>query len=92
LSTNTRFAVHKGDSASLAQLNDALAAVQRSGKFDEIYAKWHRPDRTPPPAVGRSPTYILPAVLVVLIITLIIAWQRRMLAPAGGSGRSAPRN
>ncbi len=34
------FAVRKGDAALLARLNEGLAVLMRTGKFDEVYRKW----------------------------------------------------
>jgi PAS domain S-box-containing protein len=34
------FAVRKGDAALLAQLNEGLAIVKATGRYDELYAKW----------------------------------------------------
>jgi two-component system cell cycle sensor histidine kinase/response regulator CckA len=34
------FAVHRGDAALLARLNDGLAEIERNGEFQRIYGQW----------------------------------------------------
>jgi two-component system cell cycle sensor histidine kinase/response regulator CckA len=38
--TRQCFAVHRGDAELLAQLNEGLAIIHRTGEFDQIYRKW----------------------------------------------------
>jgi PAS domain S-box-containing protein len=75
-----RMAVHKGDSVTLAQLNDALATLRQNGVFDRLYAKWIGPIEPHPVRLVDLQPYFLPAALVLIAIIFIIGWQRRTLA------------
>ena len=75
-----RFAVHKGDRATLTRLNDALLAVHRSGDFDTIYAKWIGPIEPHPLRLADLRPYVVPAAAVIFAVAFVIVWQRRMLA------------
>ncbi len=46
------FALHKGDAPLLAQLNEGLAILHRTGEFDRIYRKWF--GKIDAPAVTRE--------------------------------------
>lgn len=53
-----RFAVRKGDLATLARLNDALATVRANGTFDRLYHEWIGPTEPHPitsPTCGPTP-------------------------------------
>ncbi len=63
------FAVHKGNAELLARLNEGLAILVRTGRFDEIYTKWfgHIEPR------GFSTTQVLAAVAAGLALALGVA-------------------
>jgi len=78
------FAVHKGNATLLAQLNEGLAIVHRSGEYDEIYRRWF--GRIDAPLF--TPRQIAVYVVTALVLAFIAAlggnfWQstlRRRLA------------
>jgi two-component system cell cycle sensor histidine kinase/response regulator CckA len=72
-------AVLEGDRALLAQINEGLAVLVRTGRFDELYRKWF--SHVEP--VGYSFEQVLLAVAVGLLLALLVAlWavgrQRRL--------------
>ncbi len=73
-------AVHKGDSETLAKLNEALAVVRHNGAFDRIYSKWIGPLEPHPIRLADLRPYYLPVSLGLLAVGTLIWWQRRMLA------------
>ena len=75
-----RFAVHKGDTATLTRLNDALATVRHNGTFDKLYNTWIGPIEPHPIRLADLRPYAQPIGLGLLAIVLIIWWQRHMLA------------
>jgi PAS domain S-box-containing protein len=75
-----RFAVREGETETLARINDALATVRHNGSFDRIYAKWIGPIEPHPIRLADLRPYAVPAVAVVLAVTGLLWWQRRMLA------------
>ncbi len=75
-----RFAVHKGDSVTLARLNDALAIVLHNGTFDRLYDKWIGPIEPHPIRLADLRPYARYLALGLLAILAIIGWQRHMLA------------
>lgn len=72
-------AVHKGDSETLAQLNEALATVRHNGAFDRIYAKWIGPLEPHPIRFADLRPYYLPVSLSLVALGALIWWQRHML-------------
>jgi len=67
------FAVHKGDARLLAQLNEGLAIIHRTGEYDEIYRKWF----------GRidAPLFTQKQLVVYAVTALALAW----IAALGGA-------
>ncbi|MCX6956148.1 MAG: transporter substrate-binding domain-containing protein [Verrucomicrobia bacterium] len=74
-----RFAVHKGDAAALARLNDALATVRHNGTFDRLYDTWIGPIEPHPIRLSDLRPYAKPILLGFLAIAAILWWQRHML-------------
>lgn len=72
-------AVQKGDYATLARINEGMALLVRTGKFDALYKKWFG-FVTPP---GYTAEQILLAVAVGLALALVVAgwavWRQRAL-------------
>jgi PAS domain S-box-containing protein len=69
------FAVHEGDTALVQRLNDGLALVQASGRYDEIFEKWF--GVVPPRGASESVLVryaVWVAVGVALAATLIVFW------------------
>ena len=73
------FAVHKGDTATLARLNEALAIVRQSGTFDRLWEKWLGPTEPHPIRLVDLGPYFLPLSLGLLVVLALFVWQRRML-------------
>ena len=73
------FAVRPGDRATLAKLNEALAAVRHNGDFDRIYAKWIGPIEPRSIRLADLRPYYLPVVVFLLAVSILFWWQRRML-------------
>lgn len=73
------FAVHKGDSETLAKINEALATVRHNGAFDRIYAKWIGPLEPHPIRFSDLRPYYLPVSLGLIAVGTLIWWQRHML-------------
>lgn len=72
-------AVHKGDSATLEQLNEALATVRHNGTFDRVYAKWIGPLEPHPIRFSDLRPYYLPVSLGLIAVGALIWWQRHMM-------------
>ncbi len=73
------FAVHKGDAKLLAQLNEGLAIVHRSGQFDEIYGRWFGGIDAPLFTTRQRVVYALTALLLGLLAALGgCFWQRAL--------------
>jgi len=71
-------AVHRGDRATLARLNEALATVRHNGAFDRIYAKWIGPIEPHPIRLNDLRPYTLPAAGVLALVVLLFWWQREI--------------
>ncbi|MBI5691159.1 MAG: response regulator [Verrucomicrobia bacterium] len=76
-------AVPKGDSETLALLNEALARLKHNGTYDRLFARWIGPIEPRPVRWTGILTYAIPATLLILGLAGVIAWQRRMLATVG---------
>ena len=72
------FAVHKGDSETLALLNEALATLKHNGTFDRLYAKWIGPIEPRPIQFADLRPYFLPIGGVLLLVAVLFGWQRRV--------------
>lgn len=83
-----RFAVRKGDLATLARLNDALATVRAKGTFDRLYDKWIGPIEPHPIRFADLRPYALPIILGVLAFAAIIWWQRWMFTRVSRQARA----
>lgn len=73
------FAVRPGDHVILARLNEALAAVRHNGDFDRIYATWIGPIEPRSIRLADLRPYYLPASVILVAVSVLIWWQRRML-------------
>ena len=64
------FAVHKGDRALLVQLNEGLAILHQTGRFDAIFRKWFESLDTPFFTREQVVTYVTGALAVALAAAL----------------------
>lgn len=73
------FAVHKGDAALLARLNEGLAILRRDGRYDEIYGRWF--GRYEPRRFTRQQlvSYVSLALAIGFLATLIAMLRQRTL-------------
>jgi PAS domain S-box-containing protein len=73
------FAVHKGDALLLARLNEGLALLHRTGRYDEIYDRWF--GRYEPRRFTRQQLvlYVSVALAAGLIATLVALLRQRAL-------------
>ena len=83
-----RFAVHKGDAATLARLNDALATVRHHGAFDRLYDHWIGPIEPHPIRLADLRPYTRSIVFGLLALAALIGWQRHMLARVSRHARA----
>ena len=83
-----RFAVHKGDTATLTRLNDALATIRHNGVFDGLYDQWIGPIEPHPIRLADLRPYAKPIGLGLLAVALVIWWQRHMLARVSRHARA----
>ncbi len=74
------FAVHKGDSANLARINQALARVLHDGTFDQIYDRWVGPSEPRRLRLADLRPLYIPAAVVVVALVVIFYWQRRVIS------------
>lgn len=74
-----RLAVRKGDTATLALVNDAIAAVRDDGTRDRLFSRWIGPVEPRSLTWNDFRPYLLPAVLVAAAVAAVILWQRRLL-------------
>lgn len=74
-----RFAVKPGEAMLLAQLNEGLAAIKRSGEFDAIYQKWF--ERFEPRRFTREEliVYVTAALAIALAVTFWGLLRQRQL-------------
>jgi len=73
------FAVHKGDQALLARLNEGLAILHRTGQFDLIYDRWFGRFDTPKLSRGQVITYLAPTLGVALALATAGFFYQRAL-------------
>ena len=73
------FAVHKGDSSRLAQINEALASVRANGTFDRLYSKWLGPIEPRPIRLADLRPHASKIGLGAVIVAAVFWWQRHML-------------
>ena len=73
------FAVHKGDSSRLAQINEALATVRDDGTFDHLYTKWIGSIEPRPIRLADLRPHAAKIGFGALIVAAIFWWQRHML-------------
>jgi PAS domain S-box-containing protein len=69
------FAVREGDTTLVQRLNDGLALVQASGRYDEIFEKWFGvvpPRGASESVLGRYAMWVVIGIAV--IATLVIVW------------------
>jgi two-component system cell cycle sensor histidine kinase/response regulator CckA len=73
------FAVHKGDAALLARLNEGLAVLHRTGEYDRIYQRWF--GRFDPPVFTGSQVakYAAAAFLIAFLLALWGLLRQRVL-------------
>jgi PAS domain S-box-containing protein len=83
-----RFAVHKGDTATLLRINDALDTVRHNGAFDRIYDKWIGPIEPHPIRLTDLKPHARSIIIGILVIIAIIWWQRHMLARVSRQARA----
>ncbi|MDB6126286.1 MAG: domain S-box [Verrucomicrobia bacterium] len=74
------FAVHRGDAATLALLNESLASVRHAGDFDRLWSKWIGPLEPHPIRFNDLRPYLIPLALVLAGIAALFWWQRNVLA------------
>jgi PAS domain S-box-containing protein len=82
------FAVHKGDAATLARINEALATVRSNGEFDRLWSKWIGPIGPHPIRLVDLQPYLLPIVLVFLVVAAIFGAQRRVVMKLSAHARA----
>jgi len=71
-------AVHRGDAARLAHLNEGLARTMRSDAFDRIYGKWIGPIEPRPIEASQLKLYRWQIALGVLLVVAAFGWQNRV--------------
>ena len=72
------FAVHKGDTALLARLNEGLAILQRSGEYDQLHRKWL--GRYEPAQFTREEVFSYTAVALAVALLIAVWAGLRQLA------------
>ncbi len=82
------FAVHKGDTETLARLNEALATVRHNGQFDRLWSKWIGPIEPHPIRLADLRPYLLPMMLALIAVAALFVWQRRVLARVSAQARA----
>jgi len=76
------FAVHKGDAALLARLNEGLAIVHRSGEYDSLYRKHFSQFGSYILTKREIGTYVSVALLAALVLALAAYARQRSLRKA----------
>lgn len=74
-----RFAVRKGDAASLALINEALAELRRNGVYDRLYDNWIGPVEPREIHIQDLRPYAAPLAILLLAVVGAFYWQRRNL-------------
>ena len=82
------FGVHKGDSDTLALLNEALAKLKHNGTYDRLYAKWIGPIEPRQIRLVDLRPYAIPTALLVMAVIAVIWWQRWTLAQIARSANA----
>jgi ABC-type amino acid transport substrate-binding protein len=88
-STGLCFAVRAGDDALLRLLNEGLARLRASGRFQEIYSQSFS-GRRRAPGKGAAPGWLWPAsglALGGIAAAVLLLWRRQSRAPARGAGK-----
>ena len=77
-----RFALHKQDTVTMMQLNDALLSLHNDGTIDELYRKWLVPEIVEHKLRwAEIQMYVLPLILVTIIAILLAIrqWSQAMV-------------
>jgi len=72
-------AVRKGESRLLAQLNEGLAVLVRTGRFDEVYQKWFSHVEPKGYSVEQVLLAVAGGLLLALLVALWAVWRQRRL-------------
>jgi PAS domain S-box-containing protein len=73
------FGVHPGEAPLLAQLNEGLLSIQRSGIYDQLYERWLGPLEARKLRWRDLQSYALPLAALFFAGLLVLIWQRRLL-------------
>jgi diguanylate cyclase (GGDEF)-like protein/PAS domain S-box-containing protein len=71
------FAVHKGQSRLLAELNEGLALTKTSGVYDTLYEKWFGVFEEKTPPLQNTLEYLAPIAIVTLGLAVFFLYKRR---------------
>ena len=72
------FAVKKGDSGLLSQLNEGLAIVRADGTYNEIYEKWFNPIEPRGIPLRELVLYATPVLGLSLVVMFLLAYRLRL--------------
>lgn len=72
------FAVHKGETELLAQINEALAETRVSGEYNALYEKWFGLIDPRQPTLAQIAAYVVPSLLIIALIGLAYLRQRHL--------------
>lgn len=73
------FAVHKGDAALLARLNEGLAILSQTGEYDIIYRKWFGQFDRPLITREKVVMYVASGLAVALCVAMLGLFRQRAL-------------
>ncbi|MFO1448563.1 MAG: transporter substrate-binding domain-containing protein [Opitutaceae bacterium] len=73
-------AVHEGDAATLARLNDGLAAIRADGTYDRVYEQWIGPLERRQLRWRDVAPFVIPLGVALGCALIAFAWQRRLLS------------
>jgi two-component system, cell cycle sensor histidine kinase and response regulator CckA len=79
LSYRYHVALHPGDAARLALLNEGLVRLRANGTYDKIYEKWIGPLEPRHLSFKDLEPYLLPVAIVLGAVLIALFWQRRLL-------------
>ncbi len=82
------FALHKGDAPLLAQLNEGLAILHRTGEFDRIYRKWFGKIDAPGVTREELANYVAGA-LAIALLAAVWGWVRQRSLSKRIAGQAA---